>query len=608
MLRLSNIRIGIKLAIAAGCSFIMVAAMMFSQWQSNSHIHKSQEDAHRQSEVVMDALDAKASARGMSMGVKDLRLARDTEQMKAADEFFKARHKSLVAFTEDMIQKSFSTENQARMKLLLAEAKRYSDAQVEMLRIKAQILAAGSEVARLATLNAEFDRAVEVSLAAAQVMNRQAEEIAKFSRQATKSKIDEAAAVMASSERISLGFTLTIMVTLICTAVFGFVSIARPMVSLVAPLNTISQGNFSIAVPNTQRKDEIGQIAQAVERMADKVRATILEVKLSAREVTNASIEISSATTNLSQRTEEQAASLEETSASMEQISATVKKNAENAQQANASAAQTREVADRGGEVVAKAVEAMARIEESSRRISDIITVIDEIARQTNLLALNAAVEAARAGEAGRGFAVVASEVRSLAQRSSQAAKDIKDLITNSNSQVKDGVELVNQAGAALTDIVASIKQVAAVVNDIANASLEQSTGIEQVNKALTQMDEVTQQNSALVEENAATAKTLEHQAKIMDEQVAFFQFEVAAGAESMTDARPITSRPMSEKATARSSEDKPASKPMGAAAPAAPEVETLPIVTLSAPVQRRAAAGGPRHLQATLATAIEEF
>ena len=207
-----------------------------------------------------------------------------------------------------------------------------------------------------------------------------------------------------------------------------------------------------------------------------------------------------------------------------------MKKNAENAQQANESASRTRDVADRGGQVVAKAVEAMAGIEDSSRKISDIIGVIDEIARQTNLLALNAAVEAARAGEAGRGFAVVASEVRSLAQRSSQAAKDIKDLITNSNDQVKGGVDLVNRAGSALTEIVESIKKVAEIVADIANASNEQSTGIEQVNKALTQMDEVTQQNSALVEENAATAKTLEHQAKAMDERVSFFKLDVAAG------------------------------------------------------------------------------
>jgi methyl-accepting chemotaxis protein len=260
-----------------------------------------------------------------------------------------------------------------------------------------------------------------------------------------------------------------------------------------------------------------------------ELQETIRALTDSAREVTSASVEISTGTTDLSQRTEEQAASLEQTSASMEEISSTVKKNAENAQVANSSASATRDVADRGGQVVAQAVQAMARIEDSSRKISDIIGVIDEIARQTNLLALNAAVEAARAGDAGRGFAVVASEVRSLAQRSSQAAKDIKDLITNSNGQVKDGVELVNRAGASLTEIVDSIKKVAEIIAGIANASNEQAAGIEQVNKALTQMDEVTQQNSALVEENAATAKTLEYQAKAMDERVAFFRIDGGA-------------------------------------------------------------------------------
>jgi methyl-accepting chemotaxis protein len=166
----------------------------------------------------------------------------------------------------------------------------------------------------------------------------------------------------------------------------------------------------------------------------------------------------------------------------------------------------------------------MSRIDEASRRISDIIGVIDEIARQTNLLALNAAVEAARAGDAGRGFAVVASEVRSLAQRSSQAAKDIKDLITNSNNQVGEGVNLVNQTGTSLAEIVEAIEKVAHIVSDIAAASAEQSTGIDDVNKALTQMDEVTQQNSALVEQNAATAKTLELQSTAMNGQVSRFK------------------------------------------------------------------------------------
>ena len=269
-----------------------------------------------------------------------------------------------------------------------------------------------------------------------------------------------------------------------------------------------------------------GKLKDDANTMADQIGSIIADIKASAHEVTNASAEISTSTTDLSQRTEEQAASLEETSASMEEISATVKKNAENAHEANQSAITTRDLADRGGQVAAKAVDAMAKIEDSSRKISDIIGVIDEIARQTNLLALNAAVEAARAGEAGRGFAVVASEVRSLAQRSSQAAKDIKDLITNSSGQVKEGVDLVNKAGASLHEIVESIKKVSELVAEIANAGAEQASGIEQVNKALTQMDDVTQQNSALVEENAATAKTLEHQAKAMDERVSFFRFD----------------------------------------------------------------------------------
>jgi methyl-accepting chemotaxis protein len=263
----------------------------------------------------------------------------------------------------------------------------------------------------------------------------------------------------------------------------------------------------------------------------EQLQEVILGISASASEVSSASREISASTTNLSQRTEEQAASLEETSASMEQIAVTVRNNAEKAQNANVLVHQTRETADRSGQVVSEAVSAMTLIEDSSRKISDIISVIDEIARQTNLLALNAAVEAARAGEAGRGFAVVASEVRTLAQRSSQAAKDIKDLITSSAGQVQNGVALVNKAGASLTDILASIKQVSDIVGDIANASTEQASGIDQINNALAQMDEATQQNSALVEENAATAKALEEQSVSMQRRVSAFRLAESDGA-----------------------------------------------------------------------------
>jgi methyl-accepting chemotaxis protein len=298
---------------------------------------------------------------------------------------------------------------------------------------------------------------------------------------------------------------------------------ARSLDALAGGLARLAEGDLTISIDD-EFTETYRQIKDDFNTTVGRLRETVDSIVASTRDIADASQEISTSTTDLSQRTEEQAASLEETSASMEEISATVQKNAEHAHHANASAGKARDVADRGRTVVAKTVDAMAQIEASATKISDIIGVIDEIARQTNLLALNAAVEAARAGDAGRGFAVVASEVRTLAQRSSQAAKDIKNLINNSNGQVKEGVDLVGQAGAALVEIVESIKEVAAVVADIASASNEQATGIAQVNKALNRMDEVTQQNSALVDENAATAKTLEQQAAAMNERIAFFR------------------------------------------------------------------------------------
>ena len=323
-------------------------------------------------------------------------------------------------------------------------------------------------------------------------------------------------------------------------------------------INSLAEGLKNLAEGDLTFR--LGDFPVAYQKIRDdfnsamtRLQETIKAILAATREVTNATAEISASTTDLSQRTEEQAACLEQTSASMEQIASTVKLNAEHAQHANQSANTMRDTAARGGQVVGKAVDAMAVIEASSRKISDIIGVIDEIARQTNLLALNAAVEAARAGESGRGFAVVATEVRSLAQRSSQAAKDIKDLIISSNGQVKEGVDRVNDAGIALHEVVESIKGVASVIADIASASSEQSTGIEQINIALNQMDEVTQQNSALVEENAATAKTLEQQAGAMDESIAIFKIDAAPAkgavrepATQSRQERPVTRAPAS--------------------------------------------------------------
>ncbi len=333
--------------------------------------------------------------------------------------------------------------------------------------------------------------------------------------------------------RIAIWSVAAVDAALFLLLIAGIVAIIRRLVSplkiLGDSLANLSSGNLTARI--TQKMPpEYRQLQENLNTAIDRLNEVIGAVKRSARDVTSASVEISASTTDLSQRTEEQAATLEETAASMEQISSIVKSNADNAVRAAAQAKTTQSVANRGGDIVSSAVSAMAQIEGSSHRISDIISVIDEIARQTNLLALNAAVEAARAGEAGRGFAVVASEVRSLAQRSSQAAKDIKDLITRSSTEVKDGVDLVNRAGQSLGEIVTSIKEVAAIIDDIASASAEQASGIDQINKALTQMDTVTQQNSALVEENASTARSLENQARAMDGHVDFFNIgQVAA-------------------------------------------------------------------------------
>ncbi len=283
------------------------------------------------------------------------------------------------------------------------------------------------------------------------------------------------------------------------------------------------------------------QIQTALNNTITRLKGMVLQIKQSAQSVSEASGEISTGSGDLSQRTEEQASSLEETAASMEQITGTVKQNAENAKNANNLASGARSIAERGGSVVSKTVSAMQNIEKSSQKIADIIGVIDEIAFQTNLLALNAAVEAARAGDAGKGFAVVASEVRSLAGRSASASKEIKTLILESGQQVKTGSELVSEAGKTLQEIVNSVKQVADIITEITAASVEQSTGIEEVNSAIAQMDEVTQQNAALVEENTAASQSLVKQAENLDALMRFFTVDEAANDTEIEPQRMIT-------------------------------------------------------------------
>ncbi|WP_047533810.1 methyl-accepting chemotaxis protein [Methylotenera sp. N17] len=309
-------------------------------------------------------------------------------------------------------------------------------------------------------------------------------------------------------------------------------------------IESAKAGDLTSRVPLEGKSGAIASLCDGVNSLMDKMTEVLLSVREAGETINTAAGEISTGNNDLSQRTEQQASSLEETASSMEQLSSTVKQNAENAKQANQLAAAASGVAVKGGEVVGNVVTTMSAINESARKIEDIISVIDGIAFQTNILALNAAVEAARAGEQGRGFAVVAGEVRNLAQRSASAAKEIKELISNSVSKVEEGTRLVENAGNTMTEIVSSVQRVTDIMGEISAASSEQSAGIDQVNNAITSMDEVTQQNAALVEEAAAAAESLVDQAVSLMDVVSSFKLQGAAQHERRSHSSPMRSAP----------------------------------------------------------------
>ncbi|MET0320957.1 MAG: methyl-accepting chemotaxis protein, partial [Duganella sp.] len=302
-------------------------------------------------------------------------------------------------------------------------------------------------------------------------------------------------------------------------------------VSMLAPLQQALLGARAIAAGDltasfdTHATDEVGQLLRALQQMNSNLIATIRDVRVNVETMAVATRQIAAGNADLSGRTEAQAASLEETASSVEQFSATVKQNADNSAQANQLAVSASSVAVQGGEIVADVIATMDEINSSSRKIVDIIGLIEGIAFQTNILALNAAVEAARAGEQGRGFAVVAGEVRNLAQRSATAAKDIKNLIDVSVGKVSAGMVQVDRAGATMKQVVASVQQVTAIMREISIASHEQSIGVDQVNSAIAHMDQVTQQNAALVEEAAAATASLALEAGGLTQAVSLFKF-----------------------------------------------------------------------------------
>jgi methyl-accepting chemotaxis protein len=427
----------------------------------------------------------------------------------ALDAFKKHRdnYETLISSPEE---KAIATEFDKGLVAFMADHSKMIDMSRSGKKAEARTLSSGSSAQALATITDNVNKLVKLNVDGGEAASDVATSIYQNARMTS---------IVLLVVNIGIGMVLAVWVARI---------VSRPLQEAVSLARNVADGDLTSNI-DVKSACETGQLMQALKDMTGNLQGLVSQVRHGTDTIATASAEIASGNQDLSSRTEEQASSLEETASSMEELTSTVKQNADNARQANQLAQSASGIAMKGGDVVGQVVGTMASINESSRKIVDIISVIDGIAFQTNILALNAAVEAARAGEQGRGFAVVAGEVRNLAHRSAAAAKDIKTLISDSVEKVETGSALVNQAGETMNEIVTSITRVTDIMSEITSASVEQSAGIEQVNTAIVQMDQVTQQNAALVEEAAAAAESMQEQAAKLSEVVSVFKLLATA-------------------------------------------------------------------------------
>ncbi|PYE30762.1 methyl-accepting chemotaxis protein [Rhizobium sp. PP-F2F-G38] len=629
---LTPTRISSKLTAMSVVGIIMVIGMLVSVGLGNQSVNRSSDFGRKQLVISRDLVDAKASMRGMIVGMLDLRLAQSPDEAGKARDFALKRHASAEKYLNEALASMTLQANIDRTRKILDLSNNWK-VTFEAFSRRIDEKLASSAVDVTTTLASERSDAAQMS-----GMTDEMSKLLDENVDAAKKRADAAGVQMDSAQsmavQISLGIGMLVVLTLVGSAVFGARAIAQPIGHLTRSMATLAGGDLASAIPSADRRDEIGEMARAVEvfkqngikvrdlnaqeaalqaksadlqstigivvaaavagdftqridkdyanpdlnRFAKSVnelvtsvdmgvaetrrvvaalaegdlteemqgdfqgafyelqqnvnttmsnlKAVLAEVKFAIDTISGGTGELRAASDDLSRRTEQQAASLEETSAALEEITSAVKNSTDRSLEASHMVDEARRSTEQSSAVVRDAVSAMGRIENASTEIGQIINVIDEIAFQTNLLALNAGVEAARAGDAGKGFAVVAQEVRELAQRSAGAAKDIKTLIHRSSEEVQSGVKLVTATGEALSLIASHVVKINDHVHSIAIASREQSTGLAEVNTAVNQMDQMTQQNAAMVEQSTAGTNRLDDEVSTLARLISRFKLE----------------------------------------------------------------------------------
>jgi methyl-accepting chemotaxis protein len=541
-MKLSNMKIGSRLALGFG---IVIALLIAITIISNIQVGRLDGNVNQ---IVKERYPSTALSNTIQIQVnkiaidlRDIILSSDPEKTKLLAADLSAADQKMNASLQQAQDVAKSDDDKRFIKEAIAARDAYLPARDALLKLA---LAGSAEEAKTYLQTQFMPLQIKYFIALDAMFDYQGGLMEKAGINATS-----------DSQTASMTINILTVITILLSALVALLvsrSITRPLIEAVAVAKQVADGDLTADVV-VKSTDEIGELMSALKHMNSNLLDIVSQVRSGTETIAGASAEIATGNMDLSSRTEQQAGSLEETASAMEELTSTVKQNADNARQANKLASSASEVAIQGGSVVGQVVDTMGSINASSRKIVDIISVIDGIAFQTNILALNAAVEAARAGEQGRGFAVVASEVRSLAQRSASAAKEIKRLIDDSVEKVDTGSKLVEQAGATMQEVVASVRRVTDIVGEISAASHEQSTGIDEISRAITQIDETTQQNAALVEQAAAAAQSMQDQAVRLMGVVSVFKLTQRA-ADHAGGSRPVL--PAATRAAMRRSVD----------------------------------------------------